>query len=163
MVAFGECGFAAEIPAFAGMEDGRRRQLKEFPFPRKRESRGAASSATHRRQATLVSASRNFPLTREEIPAFAGMERGAGMEDGGRRQLKEFPFPRKRESPCILIVLERDAKRLVRDSGRFPLSREWECFFLRKKKINPRRPLPVMLLEFRRRYFRRPVWGRARF
>ena len=36
----------------------------------------------------FASASRNFPLTREEIPAFAGMERGAGMEDGGRRQLK---------------------------------------------------------------------------
>ena len=174
MVAFGECGFAAEIPAFAGMEDGRRRQLKEFPFPRKRESRGAASSATHRRQATLVSASRNFPLTREEIPAFAGMERGAGMEDGGRRQLKEFPFwrkpeshsrdsenfprsgtlrwspvgergfaaeipafagmedgrrrqlkefpfPRKRESPCLLIVCERDAKRQleIRGDSRF--------------------------------------------
>ena len=27
-----------------------------------------------------VPLSRNFPLTREEIPAFAGMERGAGME-----------------------------------------------------------------------------------
>ena len=28
-----------------------------------------------------VPLSRNFPLTREEIPAFAGMERGAGMEE----------------------------------------------------------------------------------
>ena len=51
-----------------------------LPFPRKRESRGAASSATHRRRRHCTSASRNFPLTREEIPAFAGMEYGAGME-----------------------------------------------------------------------------------
>ena len=29
------------------------------------------------------SALRKFPLAREEIPAFAGMERGAGMEVGG--------------------------------------------------------------------------------
>ena len=51
-----------------------------LPFPRKRESRGAASSATHRRRRHCTSASRNFPLAREEIPAFAGMEYGEGME-----------------------------------------------------------------------------------
>ena len=33
-----------------------------------------------------VPLSRNFPLTREEIPAFAGMEEGAGMEVRGRRE-----------------------------------------------------------------------------
>ena len=55
-----------------------------LPFPRKRESRGAASSATHRRQATLRFRCRgNFPLAREEIPACAGMEEGGGNERRG--------------------------------------------------------------------------------
>ena len=110
-----------------------RRQLKEFPFPRKRESRGAASSATHRRQATLVSASRNFPLTREEIPAFAGMERGAGMEDGGRRQLKEFPFWRKPESHSRISenfprsgTLQWSPSANAASPQRFRLSPEWK-------------------------------------
>ena len=99
-----------------------------LPFPRKRESRGAASSATHRRRRHCTSASRNFPLTREEIPAFAGMEYGAGMERWGDGKVRgmgvlffwgwvlfraayprlpfpppsfisaPLPFPRKRES-----------------------------------------------------------------
>ena len=40
----------------------------------------------------------NFPLTREEIPAFAGMEevggngkRGAGMEEGGEAKSASVP------------------------------------------------------------------------
>ena len=73
-----------------------RREIKKLPFPRKRESRGAASSATHRRRRHCTSASRNFPHSREEIPAFAGMERGrewkggAGMERGaGMEKLGE--------------------------------------------------------------------------
>ena len=40
----------------------------------------AATAAFADRRQLQCSASRNFPLTREEIPAFAGMEEGAEME-----------------------------------------------------------------------------------
>ena len=43
MVAFGECGFAAEIPAFAGMEGGGRR----FSFSELAEETEALSYNLH--------------------------------------------------------------------------------------------------------------------
>ena len=80
MVAFGECGFAAEIPAFAGME-----------------GKGRAFSL-------LVHS-------------------------------PSFPFPRKRESPYSCA----NGANYKTKTGRFPLSREWECFFLQKKNIPEKR------------------------
>ena len=59
MVAFGECGFAAEIPAFAGMEGGG--DKREY--------------FAKRNIATVAFGECGFAA---EIPAFAGME-GGGM------------------------------------------------------------------------------------
>ena len=112
-----------------------------LPFPRKRESRGAALSATHRRRRHCTSASRNFPLTREEIPAFAGMEDGEGMEvffyppplaGGGASAIAVagggvFPMmfgtsPPPKNSPCEFLPPPRKRRRV-----RFRLSPEWKC------------------------------------
>ena len=133
-----------------------KKNFQEFPFRRKPESH-SRDSENFPRSGTLQWSPIGECGFAAEIPAFAG------MEDGRRRQLKEFPFPRKRESPCLLIVLERDAKRQLEIRGDSRFRGNGSVFFLRKKKINSRRPLPAMLLEFQRRYFRRPVWGRARF
>ena len=81
MVAFGECGFAAEIPAFAGMEYFFNFATylfsipasPPFPFPRKRES---PQFLTVKNDAVRALPAPN----NREIPAFAGMEEGAGME-----------------------------------------------------------------------------------
>ena len=104
-----------------------------------------------------------FPADAGRDSRFRGNGKGSGNGRWGAASIKIISIPAKAGISLSSNCFGARCQKTVRDSGRFPFSREWECFFLRKKKINPRRPLPVMRLEFRRRYFRRPVWGRARF
>ena len=116
MFAFGECGYAAEIPAFAGMEEGeerRKRGLKKTSPDKSRQSSWlcestpaftlVSQSKTHSIPAKAgisfsrqreFSAKRNIALFAfgecgfaAEIPAFAGMEGGEGGERGGAQKI----------------------------------------------------------------------------
>ena len=70
----GECGFAAEIPAFAGMEV----IVAVPPPPHSRESGNLPVKRGGQRTHRTVF----LQLESREIPAFAGMEGEAGMERG---------------------------------------------------------------------------------
>ena len=81
-----------EILAFAGMEDSffcRSFLLfsipSPFPFPRRRESLPALAGNSAKRNGRL---SANAAVA-AEIPAFAGMERRAGMERGSENRKRE--------------------------------------------------------------------------
>ena len=82
MVAFGECGFAAEIPAFAGMERGGGRK----PESHSRDSENFPRSGILHRSPSANAA------VAAEIPAFAGME-------GGGRQ---FSFSELAEETALM-------------------------------------------------------------
>ena len=72
--------FHSRPPPFAG-------------FPRKRESRGAAWSARHCFWGDIALPLREFPAGREEIPAFAGMEYGEGINKVGDSREVFFYLP----------------------------------------------------------------------
>ena len=103
-----------------------------FPFPRKRESPCLLTVLKARCQKTVRDSGR-FPLSREWGCGGIGGNWEELGELGGNKFTGSFafsflfPFPRKRESPCLLTVLKARCRKTVRDSGRFPLSREWGC------------------------------------
>ena len=59
-----------------------------------------------------------------EIPAFAGMEKGAGMEKRSGNEKKGAGISRQSMPNCFPTP----HPKTVRMTGRFPLSREWECW-----------------------------------
>ena len=116
MFAFGECGCAAEIPAFAGMEEGEERRKREAQKTSPDKFRQSSLLCESTPVSALISQSKthsipakagiSFSRQREfsakrnntmfafgecgcaaEIPAFAGMEGGAEKEGG----LKKYP------------------------------------------------------------------------
>ena len=95
MVAFGECGFAAEIPAFAGMEGGGMiaRIFREaehcigrlWRMRLRRRDSGFRRNGRRGEGASLFwECDAKIQLEGGEIPAFAGMGIGGGNGNKGR-------------------------------------------------------------------------------
>ena len=160
----GDIGFRfAEFPADAGRDSRFRENGRWEAASIKRISIPAKAGISFSRQREF-SAKRNIAMV--ACRRMRLRRRDSGFRRNGRWEtasIKIIPIPAKAGISLSSNCFEARCQKTVRDSGRFPLSREWECFFSPKEKITPRRPPPAMRLEFRRRYFRRPVWGRARF
>ena len=127
----GECGFAAEIPAFAGMEGlvNAAAVLSFIPyfhsresgnlFPRQREipRSGSAMSPAAMRGGRCRPA--RFPLSREWKRG-AGMKKGAGMEEGSGNLLNPPPTFSNRRGIAFLsggLKCGRIRRRLCRRRG----------------------------------------------
>ena len=104
-----------------------------------------------------------FPADAGRDSRFRGNGKGSGNGRWGAASIKIIPIPAKAGISLSSNCFGARCQKTVRESGDSRFRGNGSVFFSERKKINPRRPLPAMLLEFRRRYFRRPVWGRARF
>ena len=131
-VAFGECGFAAEIPAFAGMEV--LLISPSLPLSHSRESENLPLRLPFRRKPESHSRdSENFPRsgTLQWSPS-ANAASPQRFRLSPEWKFFEFhhpspsPIPAKAGISLSSNCFGARCQKTVRDSGRFPLSREWK-------------------------------------